>query len=41
MPQVDFIVGQDGTVVSNQVYDMKNADFIQDVANIANQKVNE
>ena len=39
--QTDFIVGPDGTVVSSDVYNMSNADFVQEVANIANLSVNE
>ena len=37
----DFIVGTNGTVVPKDVYDMSDKDFIQTVANISNEKVNE
>ena len=37
----DFIVGTNGTTVSKEVYDMSNAEFVQEVANISNKKVNE
>ena len=37
----DFIVGENGTIVSGKVYNMSNADFIQEVADIANMRVNE
>ena len=39
--QPDYIVGPNGTIVSEQVYNMSNADFIQEVANISNASVNE
>ncbi|MEE1257594.1 MAG: RHS repeat-associated core domain-containing protein, partial [Lachnospiraceae bacterium] len=39
--QADFIVGPKGTVVSQQQYNMSNKEFVQEVANIANAKVNE
>ena len=39
--QPDFIVGPSGTVVSNEVYNMSNEEFIQEVANISNKSINE
>jgi RHS repeat-associated protein len=39
--RADFIVGENGTVVSSRVYNMSNAAFVQEVANISNASVNE
>ncbi|MDE7432516.1 MAG: hypothetical protein K2N34_11475, partial [Lachnospiraceae bacterium] len=39
--RADFIVGENGTVVSGKVYNMSNADFIQEVADIAEMSRNE
>ncbi len=39
--QPDFIGSDNGLIVPIDVYNMSNPDFIQHVANIANQKVNE
>jgi len=39
--QADFIVGPNGDIVTSQMYNMSNADFIQEVADISNKKINE
>lgn len=39
--QLDFIVGEDETMLSSKVYNMSNAYFIQEVTNISNTSINE